>query len=81
MNKLRIGVLGCANIAKRSVIPAIKSIADFELIAIASRTKEKAELKQNSNIQYFFLTWKKSEKSVNVVPKIWLTVICGNDYI
>jgi predicted dehydrogenase len=43
MNKLKIGVLGCANIAKRSVIPAIKSIADFELIAIASRTKAKAE--------------------------------------
>lgn len=43
MNKLRIGVLGCANIAKRSVIPAIKNIADFKLIAIASRTKAKAE--------------------------------------
>ena len=42
MNKLRIGVLGCASIAKRSVIPAIKSIAEFELVAIASRTKEKA---------------------------------------
>ncbi len=43
MSKLRIGVLGCANIAKRSVIPAIKSIADFELVAIASRSKAKAE--------------------------------------
>ncbi len=43
MNKLKIGVLGCANIAKRSVIPAIKSIADFELVAIASRKKAKAE--------------------------------------
>ncbi len=43
MSKLRIGVLGCANIARRSVIPAIKSIADFELVAIASRTKVKAE--------------------------------------
>ena len=43
MNKLRIGVLGCANIAKRSVVPAIKSITDFELVAIASRTKAKAE--------------------------------------
>lgn len=42
MNKLRIGVLGCANIAKRSVIPAIKNIVDFELIAIASRTLSKA---------------------------------------
>jgi NDP-hexose-3-ketoreductase len=43
MNKLRIGVLGAANIARRSVIPAIKSIPDFELVAIASRTKLKAE--------------------------------------
>lgn len=43
MTKLRIGVLGCASIAKRSMIPAIKSIAEFELVAIASRTKEKAE--------------------------------------
>jgi predicted dehydrogenase len=43
MKKLRIGVLGCANIAKRSVIPAILSIPEFELIAIASRTKEKVE--------------------------------------
>jgi dTDP-3,4-didehydro-2,6-dideoxy-alpha-D-glucose 3-reductase len=40
--KLRLGVLGCANIAKRSVIPAILSIPDYELIAVASRTKEKA---------------------------------------
>lgn len=43
MSKLRIGVLGCANIAKRSVIPAIKSIPDFDLVAIASRTIAKAE--------------------------------------
>jgi len=43
MNKLKIGVLGCANIAQRSVIPAIESITDFELVAIASRTKEKAQ--------------------------------------
>ncbi|MDG1476211.1 MAG: Gfo/Idh/MocA family oxidoreductase [Vicingaceae bacterium] len=42
MNKLKIGVLGCANIAKRSVIPAIKSIAEYDLVAIASRTQEKA---------------------------------------
>ena len=43
MNKLNIGVLGCANIAKRSVIPAIKSINDFNLVAIASRTQAKAD--------------------------------------
>jgi predicted dehydrogenase len=40
--KLRIGVIGCANIAEKSVIPAIKKCDEFQLIAIASRTKEKA---------------------------------------
>lgn len=39
---MNIGVLGCANIAMRSVIPAIKSISDFNLIAVASRTINKA---------------------------------------
>ena len=43
MSNLKIGVLGCANIARRSVIPAIKSIVEFELVAIASRTRAKAE--------------------------------------
>ena len=42
MEKLSIGVMGCANIAVRSVIPAIKSIDAFELVAVASRTAEKA---------------------------------------
>lgn len=41
---VRIGVMGCAAIAERSMIPAIKSLPDhFELVAVASRTKEKAE--------------------------------------
>lgn len=35
--------MGCANIAQRSVIPAIQQIEGFELVAIASRTKDKAE--------------------------------------
>ena len=43
MKKIRIGVLGCANIAHRSMIPAILSLTDkFELVAVASRTIEKA---------------------------------------
>lgn len=43
MRKIRIGVLGCANIAHRSVIPSILSLPEqFELVAIASRTMEKA---------------------------------------
>lgn len=41
--KIRIGVLGCAAIADRSMIPAILSLPDFfELVAVASRTTEKA---------------------------------------
>ena len=43
MKKLKIGILGCANIAKRSVIPALLTIHEFELVAIASRTKTKAK--------------------------------------
>lgn len=43
MKKIRIGVLGCANIAHRSVIPAILSLPEkFELVAVASRTLDKA---------------------------------------
>lgn len=43
MNKLSIGVLGCANIAKRSVIPAMLGTEELELVAVASRVKEKAK--------------------------------------
>ena len=42
--KLRIGVMGCANIAQRSVIPAIISLpGHFLLSAVSSRTNEKAQ--------------------------------------
>lgn len=42
-DRIKIGVLGCANIAQRSVIPAITSLPEkFELIAVASRTLAKA---------------------------------------
>ena len=41
--KIKIGVMGCANVAERCMIPAIKATSEFELIAIASRTKEKAD--------------------------------------
>lgn len=44
MKKLRIGVMGCANIAIRSVIPAIKALPQqYELIAVSSRNAEKAK--------------------------------------
>ena len=40
--QIRVGVLGCANIAKRSLIPAFAKHSSFEVVAIASRTPEKA---------------------------------------
>ncbi len=40
--KIKIGVMGCANIALRSVIPAIKAMPEFELIAVSSRNINKA---------------------------------------
>jgi predicted dehydrogenase len=42
--KLNIGVLGCANIAKKSMIPAIKNLSDhFNLLGIASRSPNKVD--------------------------------------
>lgn len=44
MERLRIGVMGCANIAQRLMIPAIQTMKEqWELVGIASRTKEKAD--------------------------------------
>lgn len=40
--KINIGVMGCANIAKRSVIPTIISNQNFNLVAVASRSELKA---------------------------------------
>lgn len=41
--KINIGVLGCANIAKRFIIPAICELEDkFNLVGIASRTEKSA---------------------------------------
>ncbi len=43
MNKIKIGVMGYGNIASRAVIPAINALDEFELVAIASRSLEKAK--------------------------------------
>jgi NDP-hexose-3-ketoreductase len=40
--KIRIGVVGCANIASRSVMPALLASKEFELVAVASRSGAKA---------------------------------------
>ncbi len=43
MTKIKIGILGCANIAERMVIPAILKSSYFELEFVSSRTEEKAK--------------------------------------
>lgn len=44
MSRIKIGVMGCAAIARKSVIPAIQALPDhFELVAVASRTLDKAQ--------------------------------------
>ncbi|MCP4152682.1 MAG: Gfo/Idh/MocA family oxidoreductase [bacterium] len=43
MKKLKIGILGCASIAYRMVIPALNSMEQYQVVAIASRTAEKAK--------------------------------------
>lgn len=41
--KLRVGILGCANIAAKYAIAAFKSLQNVELVAIASRDQDKAK--------------------------------------
>ncbi|MEH7119701.1 Gfo/Idh/MocA family oxidoreductase [Neobacillus vireti] len=43
MNKIRWGIMGCAGIAKRSVIPGIQQSETGEVAAIASRGMDKAK--------------------------------------
>lgn len=43
VKKLRMGVIGCANIAWRAMIPAMIECSDVQLVAVASRSKAKAQ--------------------------------------
>ncbi len=43
MKRVRFGVLGAANIAVKKVIPGMKNCVRAEVVAIASRTRSKAE--------------------------------------
>ncbi|MEV4341494.1 Gfo/Idh/MocA family oxidoreductase [Streptomyces sp. NPDC049590] len=43
MDALRIGVLGCADIARRRMLPAFRACPDTELVAVASRDPGRAE--------------------------------------
>ncbi len=41
-NKLRFGIIGCGNIARKAFLPALKNSVAAELVAVASRSFEKA---------------------------------------
>ena len=43
MSPLRMGVMGCANFAWQSMIPALIECDAVDLVAVASRTKDKAQ--------------------------------------
>lgn len=43
MSSYRVGVLGCASIAKRMVIPAVEECESTSLVKIASRAEDKAK--------------------------------------
>ena len=40
--KVKIGVLGCAKIAERFLIPAFQSLNEFDLVGISSRSQDAA---------------------------------------
>jgi len=42
VERIRVGIMGCAAIAKRSLAPAFSSHSSFQLTAIASRSADKA---------------------------------------
>ncbi|MEV6932536.1 Gfo/Idh/MocA family oxidoreductase [Dactylosporangium sp. NPDC051485] len=41
--RVRFGVLGCAEIARRKMMPALQQSSDADLVAVASRTAERAQ--------------------------------------
>lgn len=42
MKKTRFGIIGCASIARRAFIPALQKSSAAQLVAVASRTRQKA---------------------------------------
>lgn len=47
---ISIGIMGCANIARRSILPTLMKHPDFKIAAIASRFAEKA--KENAEVYH-----------------------------
>lgn len=55
MKKINIGILGCANIAQRFIIPTLIGMKEFHILGVASRHKEKADsFAKEFNIRAFY---------------------------
>ena len=64
MKKLvNIGILGCANIAHKYIIPTLLEMSVYNIIGIASRTKEKANQFSNT---FFIKPYYSYESLLNV---------------
>lgn len=57
--KVKIGVLGNASIARRSVIPAIFASENFELVGVASKSVTKASMNEHHKKIKYFDTYEK----------------------
>lgn len=66
MDKVKWGVLGAANIAFNEVVPAIRRSEQGEVIAVASRNKEKAE---RFNVPIIYESYEEllNDKAINAV--------------
>lgn len=75
----KVGILGCANIARRSVIPAIHNSIDFEVYAIGSRTLEKA---QALSLEYNCKAYQSYEEVINdsLIDVVYIPLPTGMHY-
>lgn len=70
MKLVNIGIIGCADIAERFTIPTLLDLSDrFNLIGVASRTKEKADIFSNKFGINFFTSYENliNEKQLDAI--------------
>jgi dTDP-3,4-didehydro-2,6-dideoxy-alpha-D-glucose 3-reductase len=66
-HRINIGILGCANIAQRSIIPTLAMLGEyFNLIGVASRVREKATQIANQYHTQAFLGYEALLESENL---------------
>jgi predicted dehydrogenase len=67
MRKIKWGVLGCANIARKAVLPAIIAAENSELYAVSSRSREKAaEFAEDFGAEVYYDDYQKVLADENV---------------